>query len=256
MKLYLALSYAPISDLNVVRQSKAKRILSSFYVLQKFKTKLDIFKQFESFLDSGAFSAFTKKTTINLNEYIAFIKETNPLWKIYATLDVIGDWKATKINTEYMESKGLHPLPVFHYGSPIEELKSLISRYNHIALGGLVPLALHQSKLESWLDYCFSVIGNKVKVHGFGVNSIWAWKRYPFYSVDASSWSQGARYYKVISFEDSKFITESRDELLNAFKFYHKRNWKDRSWYNIATLLKAEAFITKLWQAKGIEWKD
>ena len=44
----------------------------------------------ELFLDSGAFSAFTQKVTIDIQEYIAFIKEHEDIIDVYANLDVIG----------------------------------------------------------------------------------------------------------------------------------------------------------------------
>src|SRR3990167_8063836 len=49
-----------------------------------------------AFLDSGAFTAFTQGTNINIDDYIEVIKELNIPY--YAALDVIGDYKATEKN--------------------------------------------------------------------------------------------------------------------------------------------------------------
>ena len=47
-------------------------------------TKVDLF------LDSGAFSAWNKGTSIDIKKYIKFIKKNEDLFTVYANLDVIG----------------------------------------------------------------------------------------------------------------------------------------------------------------------
>jgi len=65
--------------------------------------KLDIF------LDSGAFSAYTQKAVIKLDDYIAFIKKYAKYITVYANLDVIGDAEATLKNQKLMERQGSSP---------------------------------------------------------------------------------------------------------------------------------------------------
>jgi len=45
------------------------------------------------FLDSGAFSAFTKKENINLSQYVDFLLERKHQIGLYASLDDIGSYK-------------------------------------------------------------------------------------------------------------------------------------------------------------------
>jgi hypothetical protein len=90
------------------------------------------------FLDSGAFSAWTRKIKIDIDEYAAFVKKYLPHLAIYANLDVIGDAKATAKNQEHLEKLGLKPLATFHIGSSYDELEKMVKRYKHLALGGLV----------------------------------------------------------------------------------------------------------------------
>lgn len=212
------------------------------------------------FIDSGAFSAFTKGKKIDIDEYIKFIKENQSYITTYATLDVIGDYEATRKNTEYMEASGLHPLPTFHYGSPLSELERLCKKYDYIALGGLVPLSMQRKKLQAWLDKCFSVIMKQdklIKVHGFGVNSFWAWKRYPFYSVDATSWLMGGKFRRVVEFKNGKFIaynkrsTEINDKKLAVYNGHYTELNRG----NVVEYLKAADYVTRLWANRGIIWK-
>ena len=146
----------------------------------------------ELFIDSGAFSAFTQGVAINLDEYIAFIKQYKDIITVYANLDVIGDAEGTLANQKRMEKAGLNPLPCFHYGEPIEFLKYYLGKYKYIALGGMVPISTKD--LGTWLDNLFAnYICDKdgkprVQVHGFGLTSLKLMLRYPWYSVDSTSW--------------------------------------------------------------------
>lgn len=148
-------------------------------------------KKVDLFLDSGAFSAKSQKVTIDIQDYIAFIKEHEDVIDVYANLDVIGDPAATWKNQMIMEEAGLSPLPVFHQGSPEKYLKRYIDRYEYVALGGMVGVA---NKLSEYLDRIFSTFichpdgTPKVKVHGFGLTILKMMLRYPWYSVDSTSW--------------------------------------------------------------------
>ena len=144
------------------------------------------------FLDSGAFSAWNQNIEIDLDEYIAFVKEHEDIIGVYANLDSIGDPQKTWQNQRAMERAGLNPLPCFHYGEPIEYLERYLDRYDYVALGGMVPISTKD--LSVWLDSLFSEYLTdedgmpSVKVHGFGLTSLPLMLRYPWYSVDSTSW--------------------------------------------------------------------
>lgn len=144
------------------------------------------------FLDSGAFSAWSQGKEIDIQEYIQFIKKHEKVIDVYANLDVIGDPEATWQNQLIMEEAGLSPLPCFHYGSPKKYLKRYVEKYEYISLGGMVPIS--NTGLIKWLDSIWTEIitDNKgiprVKVHGFGLTSLKLMMRYPWYSVDSTSW--------------------------------------------------------------------
>jgi len=153
------------------------------------------------FLDSGAFSAWSKGIEININDYIHFIKEHEQYIDVYANLDSIGNPEKTLQNQKVMEEAGLSPLPCFHYGEDIKYLKYYLRYYQYIALGGMVPIS--NTPLVKWLDNLFiSHICNqdgspKVKVHGFGLTSVQLMIRYPWYSVDSTSWVLTGRFGAV-----------------------------------------------------------
>jgi hypothetical protein len=144
------------------------------------------------FLDSGAYSAWTKGIVIDIQEYIQFIKQNKRYIEVYSVLDVMGDAEATWRNQMIMERAGLKPLPCFHYGESEKYLERYVDKYPYIALGGMVPI--EKRDLIPWLDRLFRdyICGKdgkpKVKVHGFGMTIHELLWRYPWFSVDSASW--------------------------------------------------------------------
>ena len=261
MKIYFA-GYTTIPE--IVTETEADNFLESFLYFRK----KDYGKWHQEqgylgknlFLDSGAYSAFSRGEKIDLDEYIEFIKNNKQHIKTYAGLDVIGDWQATRKNIEYMEAHGLQPLPTFHVGSPLTELHRLCDKYDYIALGGLVPLATQRVKMESWLNTCFSVIKDywPVKVHGFGVNSFWSWKKYPFYSVDATSWLAGMKFRQVVLFKDGKLIQKNKQKEENdLWKMkVHESSYRELNLTNARSYMEAADFVTRVWEQRGIKFTD
>ncbi|HSH25605.1 MAG TPA: hypothetical protein VLA13_08730 [Massilibacterium sp.] len=166
--------------------------LYSYFHLKQTQGIIMKSNKVDLFLDSGGFSAWSQGVEIDIQEYIAFIKKHLDVIDVYANLDVIGDAEATYKNQRIMEKEGLCPLPVFHYGSDEKYLKRYLKKYDYISLGGLVPIST--SALIPWLDYIFDTYITDdsgmpaVKVHGFGVTSLRLMLRYPWYSVDSTSW--------------------------------------------------------------------
>jgi hypothetical protein len=160
-------------------------------------------KGIKIFLDSGAFSAFTKKAEINMDEYIAFIKRFKKQIHIYSNLDVIGNPEATWKNQIIMEKAGLKPLPVFHYGSNIKWLKRIVSKYDYMAIGAVALVS--SRKMVPWLDHIFKnyLCDDSgmpvVKVHGFAITSPMILFRYPWYSTDSSSWNYLGKLGKIFT---------------------------------------------------------
>lgn len=154
------------------------------------------------FLDSGAFSAYTQGVTIDLPDYTNYIKRNADIVGQASVLDAIGDYRGTFENQRRMEALGTPALPCFHYGEPMEVLDWYVANYDYITIGGMVPISTPQLKL--WLDRLFldhltHPDGTpKVKVHGFGLTSLPLMERYPWYSVDSSTWVQWAAHGMVL----------------------------------------------------------
>lgn len=260
MKLYLGASPKELKDVNEDGSLKYKfdKILISYYIFKTQYAKLkNEIERYDTFVDSGAFSAFSRKTILDVNKYIEFIKQNDI--KTYAALDVIYDPKATRRNFEIMLGEGLNPIPTFHYNTDIKELRYYM-QYPYIALGGLVPLAAQRKKLESWLEYCFSylekpIIEQGLKVHGFGVMNLELLRRYPFYSVDSTSWRISSKYGLMYKEQEAQ-EKPIRDTSENAEFLRQENNTIVLSQRNIDIYIEAEKFLTKLWAKRGFIFKD
>ena len=177
-------------------------------------------RKVELFLDSGAYSAWSQGKKIDIQEYIQFIKDHQDVIDVYANLDVIGSPQGTWNNQMIMEKAGLSPLPVYHYGEDVKWLKRILGRgYTYIGLGGMVPIST--GDLTKWLDELFRLYLTGpdgmplVKVHGFGLTSLRLMLRYPWWSVDSTSWVLTGRMGSI-------FIPRFR----NGNWIYDEDSWK------------------------------
>lgn len=205
------------------------------------------------FLDSGAFSAFTRNATINIDEYIDFCLQVKDYVKVIANLDVIGDNQKTYENWRYIRSKEVNALPVIQYGANEKYFDLYLKEHNerYIALGGLVPYARKKEELKNWLDYCFHKIKEywPVKTHLFGTTTAWVLKNYPAYSCDGTTWLQGGKF--GVTLEYKSFSIKPR-KLSPAYK--DATNYKYKGIKNAELFVKLEKQITDLWELRGIKW--
>lgn len=168
-------------------------------------------------LDSGAFSAWRRGGEIPLKDYITYCKNHQDEVDAYVNLDCIpgenGKMDHTQAsiensaaksydNLQSMKSEGLHPIPVFHQGERFEWLDKMVADGETYV--GISPyMRAHQNEIIEWMDKCFTRITDRegrpfIKTHGFGVTASALCRRYPWYSVDSTSWSVGGGYGSIL----------------------------------------------------------
>lgn len=193
--IYLGTTDAKCTSVQKRHVREANNYLESYHyfnddrMVQKVRTE-----GLRLFLDSGAFSAYTKGINVDIVEYCNFIKRNGDIIEVASVLDAVGDPLKTWQNQQHMEALGAPALPCFHYGEDERYLEHYVANYEYITLGGMVPISSPQ--LVLWLDriwdrYLTDGAGKpRTKVHGFGMTSVPLMIRYPWYSVDSSSWVQ------------------------------------------------------------------
>lgn len=189
------------------------------------------------FLDSGAFSAFKKNIQIDLSKYISFIKKQKKHIDVYASLDVIGNAKASLKNHLIMQKAKLNPIPCFHYSEPFKYLEEYVRKHNYIALGGVAQIGSGQEKLFNWLQICWGIISKinpEIKVHGFGIQGERIMKRFPWYSIDSTSAHLMARYGGIYT------------PFGGAYKINPRVAEKDLKWMSPLSLKKVREWVETL----------
>lgn len=178
------------------------------------------------FLDSGAHSLYNEKvkgqsrrtrhdwfgTETHLSPefkeyvdgYAEFVKQHKTGIDYYVNVDVIYDPARSWLVLQYLENEhGLSPVPVIHHGTPdvwIE--KHLEKGYTLIGVGGVgqeTPAAVY----TDWADRLYRRLGRGnggkpcARTHGFAMTSFRLMVRYPWWSVDSSSWAKSAAYGSI-----------------------------------------------------------
>ncbi len=178
------------------------------------------------FLDSGAFSQKTKALQYHKKHgggrwdyydtaefweymecYVQYVKKYKKALDIYANVDVIGNPDLSWRNQQWLESKGIKPLPVIHFGTDkdLKWLKHYVERkYPIIGLGGMAVTGQRRFGTRNWLNTCFEYLcDNKshlpcVKIHGFGLTDFRMMTRYPFFCVDSTTWIKRGAFGEIL----------------------------------------------------------
>jgi hypothetical protein len=215
MKLYLAGNFPAMKvpeyegrlcDLAVKEMGVYRRLVSFHFEpdIQTVYHLLRILKPVEIFLDSGAFSAWSTNTEIKLDDYCDHIKKHKYLVTHYANLDVINNAEASYRNWRRMRAKGFNPIPVYHAETEEKYLEKYLtaSDVEVVAIGAISHMSSEArvSNLDYlWRNYLADSDGMPLKkFHGFGLTTPAICLRYPWYSVDSTSWVLFGRYGIVL----------------------------------------------------------
>lgn len=175
----------------IIHASRPPALLVSYFYLEQFLKIRDRLVIRDWAMDSGAYSAFNSGGVIDLGEYIDCCQRmlaSDPQLTEVFSLDVIGDWRATKKNTEAMWAAGVPAIPVYHVKEPPALLKEMAAEYPKIALGGVAKLKAKWK--NEFAEQCFARVWPK-RIHGFGFGSERSILGLPFESVDATNWETG-----------------------------------------------------------------
>jgi hypothetical protein len=187
-----------------------------------FNVEADIYHKL--FIDSGAFTAWTKGVVLDVEDYINFINTYTEHLELFACVDNIpGRFDRTPTLEERKASPQLtwenylymrervkdkdKLLPTFHLGEDLKALQNMLNtkldgkHIPYIALGGTVGTPIPQKK--KWYSTVFKVIKQSknpnVKTHAFGMTSTDILEMYPFTSADSTSWKMTGVYGYILT---------------------------------------------------------
>lgn len=151
-------------------------------------------------IDSGAYSAYTQKKTIDLEEFTNWSINIHEELKgvtnaIHIGLDVLGDWKESQKNQTAHDATGITFIATFHRPDPPEYLDWILNRecsHKYMGIGGLVTDVMDTSKLIPFLDFVYDKICDeegkpRIETHLFGIGDTTIINRYPATTSDSTS---------------------------------------------------------------------
>ena len=198
-----------------------------------------------------------------VDEYAEFIKTYKDFIDVYVNVDVIFNPELTWKVQRYLEDHHkLNPLPVFHYGENIKWLIKYMDNYDYIGIGG-IGQDVSADEYVNFGDRVFKIIcDNKGeplrRTHGFAITTNRLVYRYPWYSVDSTTWALIAGYGGILIpfFKDGKFyynkapnkILVSKRSFTGSNSKFHYQNLSESSKKIVSKYLKAKGFM--------IDWDD
>ncbi len=221
---------------------------SAFYL--RYKHEPNRYKAKEYLLDSGGFTALMQNFKLDLKTYIDYLNKHKV--KIAFALDV-RDQETTIKNTydlkKYTDTK---IIPVYHDHDYFSSKRNLIEKYcadfDYVSIAGLTRKNFPEPERIKFGNYMFSVTRDKIKVHGLAVTTEkWLYK-YPFYSVDSTT------YLSVVKFASSREFKDKTKMFDYIVK--EKRLGSTLLRQEIKNFVRLEEQITAYWRQRGVTWNE
>jgi hypothetical protein len=227
-------------------------------------------------VDSGAYSAWTKGILLDVPGYAKFLDQLRPKLKRFrkvhlVSLDIIpgsygvkpsqDDFKkaleGTVKNTEQLIKLGFPVIPVFHQGEP----KEVFNYYLGLGIDYLGISPANDSKQSDRLRFvrsCLPLIpreGNTfLATHNFGnvvSNQLTA---FPFYSADSTGWKIAVGYGEM---RRKSLSGTGRAVEKNPMHSYRARHLPVDIYHeSIQEILSLEQEIKKLWEFRKVNWQE
>lgn len=199
--------------------------------LKRWMSYKDEHPEMKLFVDSGAFSAYTKGKEIDLDDYINYLNEYGDYFNVMVQVDYIpGKSNVVQDRQVYLDAPRiswenfLHMrerldkrlwdrfIPVFHEGEDFAWLENML---NYRDADGkpldYIGISPHtETTTDRRLTFCKEVfrriekINPAVKTHGFGMTALNILPYIRFTSVDSTTWLKGAIYGTVLVHRHNK----------------------------------------------------
>lgn len=238
-------------------------------------------------IDNGAFTVHRKGGVIDIDEYISWINENDEYVDYFIALDDIpGKWgtprtieellhspEKTWENYLYMYDRVKHPkklLPVFHQGENFKWLEQILlsGKPDYICISGNKELTNKQR--EVWYHQCYNYIDKLapgIKVHCLGSATISNVEKFPFTSMDSTTWIMVGANGNILN-EDGRSViyvgdggksltdleAASVEKFLNRYNYTLQdvgTNYKARMLFNFRIILDQ----SKKTETKGLKVK-
>jgi hypothetical protein len=202
MKVYLAGTQGDKGGLT--KGNTGLYLLESFEYLNDEKIKM--YGKHNFLLDSGAFTFMNKKSgnvdwQFYIKRYGEFIKKHDI--KLFFELDIdsiVGLKEVERLRNKLELIAERKCIPVWHKSRGLEYWKKMIKEYDYVAIGGIVTREIKRNEHKIFSPLLKIAKENNCKVHGLGYTNLKGLKKYPFYSVDSTSWISGQKFLNMMQY--------------------------------------------------------
>ena len=262
-RIYLAARYngnrydrdSPNPEQRAAAEVRYPYLLESYHYVGRNQYDRGIRKNGDKlFMDSGAFSMFTLGIDVNLDAYARYLVSGQDYISVASNVDAIGSGREADsyANQKYLESLKLpvRVCPVHHARDDDRWLVKYIDEgYDYVFLGGMVPETTPY--LIEWLDriwdkYLALPDGTaRLKIHGFGLTTFELMERYPWFSVDSTSWVQLGMFGGIL------WTVNGRPRTLSISKRSSSAKMMDRNLWSLDAVTR-EGIIAEI-RARGFD---
>lgn len=212
MKIYLAaISSVKNAFMDGRLNLSEMNVLESFYSFQDWQKPL--IHQFKDFmLDSGAFTFLKSKKRDDLNfrsyaiKYANFIRQNN-IDKFFE-LDIdslVGIKEVEHLRNEIERIVEKQSIPVWHKNRGKDYFVEMCKNYPYVALGGIALKEIPSfEKIFPW--FIETAHKYETKIHGLGFTKMRQLSKFPFDSVDSTTWHSGMRFGELHLFKNGTII--------------------------------------------------
>lgn len=184
--------------------------LESFYYIKDEAEHIHKYKMF--LLDSGAFTFMSNvKGKVNWDEYIEryaqFINQYDVKYFFELDIDsIVGIKEVERLRHKLEALTGKQSIPVWHKSRGKDYWLKMIKEYSYVSIGGIVTREIKPSEYKYFTWMLNKAREQNCKVHALGFTNLKGLEKYPFYSVDSTSWLSGNRFGSVYKFNGKTMI--------------------------------------------------
>jgi len=235
--------------------------------LKKIPKVPDLYKgDYNLLTDSGAFT-YQRKGGITVDKWIQDAKTIEKVSTELISLDVIGDPVKSYDNFIEIIKELPQVIPTLHFGEDVKWLKKYLEKTPRVCIGGMVPFKAKPMLFKRHLKEIFKMfsMNDMPRFHALGCFAPDILEEYPFYSCDASSWQNYARFGEFHRFKKTEYYrmksanigTINTKELdLEDLYCYSENTNEIKLNLTVKALADYEKYLNYLWNKRNLNFSS
>lgn len=221
-------------------------------------------------LDSGVYTARKKGVNISIGDYLTYCVRFKNDVQYFFNLD-LGPHDQQIQHFKMLVGAGVPTIGIVSNLMSFETIQRFVDIYPYIGIsysvmGQTSGSGDYTQYLERLFEYLYKTNQQHVKTHALGLTKPNVMQRFPFFSVDSSTWINPARYGAVYVFKNGKLATipaVNKEAGVRKFGVTAMMQREEKSpdighryVYCAREFSKMQDWITNLWNHRGVTWSS